>query len=147
MLMETRYTDGDRRLLDVARALHDAAAAKLAFSMGAILFDEWDAEELGLPEDFCGSPACALGHYGVRGDLQDEFVPNAEHSTLDYKHGEGSFGQHICYSDNRMLAYFEVSRDDMELLFGGDGCGDAQTATEAAEFIENFVAQRVAVRT
>lgn len=95
-----------------------------------------------------------MGHYAARGDLQQTFELNKEsgikligqempcgHSTLSWN------GPEIC-------EHFGISVTDATSLFRDSdydddyereipcGCDGATTATEAAEYIENFVAAR-----
>lgn len=82
----------------------------------------------------CGTPACALGHYAHRRDLQQAF-------KLEY-----------CLVTARSTDYGSVSRRAMDhfgitdieycTLFGSNGCGDAQTRDEAVAYIEEFIERK-----
>ena len=80
----------------------------------------------------CGTPACALGHYAARGDLQDEFYLSS--SGCFVAHGGG--GVYM-----RTLEHFGITTDQEDELFGSEGCGCAETPEEAAKYIEQFVVE------
>jgi hypothetical protein len=98
----------------------------------------------------CGTPACAIGHYASRRDLQ-QFL------QLPTRHYETK--ANIYVGPNAMLIgawgatrptdgwgldaqrHFEITEYQVEQLFGYDGCRGAKTANEAAEYIERFVAR------
>lgn len=115
------------RLLNVARALRESPNP-----------DEFD---MGLYAHRCDTPACAWGHYCHRRDLQNEFM-------LD-KHGDPvsvDADDKGCHRDAELFSdmidkHFDLSSTAVVKLFGFYGCGNAQTAIEAAEYIERFVAE------
>jgi len=80
----------------------------------------------------CGTPACALGHYAARGDLQDAF-------RLDNRGFLVHLGDETPYEME--LRHFAIDGDQEDELFSAMGCGDAKTTIEAAEYIERFVAE------
>lgn len=88
----------------------------------------------------CNTPACAWGHYFFRTDLQSEFEPivedDGEISSYARHKPSGLMCTHMSRST---LNHFDIDEDEAEELFGGIGCGDAQTAIQAAEYIERFV--------
>lgn len=122
------------RLLNVAKALRESPNPE-TFSM----------------EFFhrCGTPACALGHYAARADLQ---------STFELREGFGfqlagkPAADTLMFDGEEICEHFGITQEDAYRLFrdsddDGDreipcGCGGAQTAIEAAEWIERFVAAR-----
>jgi hypothetical protein len=121
------------RLLKVARALRESA----------------------VPEDFtmrcfvneCGTPACALGHYAARRDLQRAFRISAEEGTdVDgnpavYYYIRSKDGVYIAH-DVEPVEHFGLDEEQAEELFGGHGCGNAKTPKAAARYIERFVARQ-----
>lgn len=109
-----------QRLLDVATANRDASKARLFFAMCTYGHD-------------CSSPACCLGHYAVRRDLQHKFSLSA-HGNL-----AGSDGVWRDYNSSDVLGHFGITHDESVNLFSGDGCGEAETAFQAAKYIENFL--------
>lgn len=120
-----------RRLLNVARALRESPAPEM-FTMA----------KYGHP---CGTPACAFGHYCARGDLQDEFTLAGFNNSWPH-----AGRVPLMYNDDVVLAHFGITREEAHELFHDDvsdedglvGCGNAQTALEAADYIERFVAAR-----
>lgn len=129
-----------QRLLNIARALRESPE----------------------PEDFtmkryfnqCGTPACALGHYVARTDLQSDFYHGRDGTIRHRVYGI------VWYDDPDIQAHFGINREECMELFAspGDetdeedadgnllvhdgGCGRARTAIEAAEYIEAFVARK-----
>jgi hypothetical protein len=83
----------------------------------------------------CGTPACAIGHYGCRTDLQS--IMALRNGWLEYT--DDHIG--VDYFDERMEEHFGLNQSQMTELFSGSGCGGAKTPTEAAEYIEAFVAR------
>ena len=117
-------------LLNVAKALRESPKPG-RFDMGYYV------------DDTCGTPACALGHYASREDLQNfmrlvkdddgdwtvQYVERvAENNYVDFEHDE------VC-------EHFGISLRQATQLFGPVGCGGAKAANDAAEYIEHFVAQ------
>lgn len=60
----------DRRLLNVARALRESPNPKAFTMLRFVHGDDSFSNTVGSAADWCGTPACALGHYGSRTDLQ-----------------------------------------------------------------------------
>lgn len=109
------------RLLNVARALRESKNP-----------DKFTMSQL---TNACGTPACALGHYAARRDLQDYYYIDAD-------------GEFQCPADDTTgpeedsdALHFGITADQSQELFGSHGCGNAKTAIEAAEYIEAFVAR------
>jgi hypothetical protein len=117
------------RLLNVAKALRESPNPD-DFTM------KWVRNE-------CGTPACALGHYAAREDLQSEF----RLLELDRLASPGvairslQTGDLVAWCDPDVLNHFGIDREQNSLLFSSDGCDVAQTAAEAAEYIERFVSE------
>lgn len=114
------------RLLNVSRALRESPAPE-HFNMSIYVHE-------------CGTPACALGHYGLRQDLQSLLVyaPDKPYGK-DLRSAETR--QLVSYQDYEVLEHFGITYDQSEELFDSDGCGNAQTAIEAAQYLEEFVAR------
>lgn len=74
----------------------------------------------------CGTPACVLGQYSARTDLQDWTSPDDLLRTFKLLNAE---------------KHFEIDTDQWDELFSGDGCGDAKTAAAAGRYIRDFVAR------
>lgn len=123
------------RLLNVARALRDAHAddkLRAEFYMGVEVHEA------------CGTPACALGHYAARSDLQDvwkiEKRPRSGMFRMVFTRPEEHDGEEIAYYDDAaVFNHFGIDEDDHAALFSAEGCDLATTPLEAAEFIENYV--------
>lgn len=109
---------GDR-LLKVARALRESKRPKW-FNMGQYGYD-------------CGSPACALGHYASRRDLQRAFKLMGNNIKAD---GVREF---VAYYEPAVYEHFGITAEESSELFCAHGCGEATTAKQAARYIENFV--------
>lgn len=103
------------------------------------------------PEDFemggyinqCGTPACALGHYACRPDLQRTLgitKSRHEYDTIWLKSLKGR--RTVDYASPTVLKHFGITQDEAEDLFSGNGCDYAETPVEAAKFIEKFVASK-----
>ena len=117
-----------RRLLNVARALREAPdPAK--FSMHAYC------------DNTCGTPACALGHYAARGDLQRLLAIRVDPSDgrklwwMQLRDGDRT----VSHRSEAVLDHFGIDGYETDELFGGDGCGGAWTPKQAARYIERFV--------
>ncbi len=112
-----------RRLLNVARALREDESSD-PFSMNCM-------------SNNCGTPGCALGHYAFRRDLQKtfSFIPHAG-SIIGYR------GYQIKSLDLAVREHFNITANEAYNLFSAEGCGNAQDVITAAEFIENFVADK-----
>lgn len=125
------------RLLNVARALRESPNPE-QFHMSSYGHD-------------CNTPACAIGHYAARPDLQDAFALDT-YGWLIHRDGRP-----CNYFHEEVHAHFDITPEQSSLLFSGDtdgddfdedgepnrvwGCNSARTALEAAEYIENFVAR------
>lgn len=118
-----------KRLLNVAKALRESPTPRRDFSMGSYTAP-------------CGTPACALGHYAMRRDLQKTFrlarlLPDHNKLWLALPNGTT-----IDYFKAPVLEHFGIDRDEAGDLFSTCGCGGARTAAQAARFIERFVARK-----
>lgn len=132
------------RLLNVAKALRESQNPE-AFDMDFYVHgDGWapDSAESGFD---CGTPACALGHYASRTDLQKTFkivkerdlYTEAPKAELCLRDGSGAI-----YQEPEVGAHFGLDVGECEDLFGPLGCGGAKTPKAAAKFIEKFVKNR-----
>ena len=99
------------------------------------------------PEDFtmlrygnpCGTPACALGHYASRRDLQKTFrleIKRRSDVVLDED------GHALWYDHSSIQDHFGIDQAEAEYLFSGGGCGGAETTDQAATYIERFLEDR-----
>lgn len=111
------------RLLNVAKALRESPNPE-RFTMGTYTHP-------------CGTPACALGHYGARRDLQSAFRIDANGTLRALRAGE-PFGFQCLPA---AATHFDLSKEHVDELFETTGCDGAETAVQAAGYIENFVAR------
>jgi len=93
--------------------------------------------------DSCGTPACALGHYASRGDLQKAFKLGDPSGTSSYQFVVlRKWGGFVDYYAGAVLDHFGIEYPEAGELFGGNGCGGAKTVKQAAKYIENFVKRK-----
>lgn len=123
-----------KHLLDVVKALREASGdthLKADFTMKRFI-------------NPCGTPGCALGHYAFREDLQSEFMLRADITCIGAVLYKDVAGPHRLYfSDRRFKQYFGLwNIEEADELFRDDGCGNAKTPLEAADYIESFVARK-----
>jgi len=118
-----------QRLLNVALALRESRNP--------------DQFQMGCYVNGCGTPACAIGHYASRADLQDLFaIRNGDDFVYADSTPDWEYGGLADYDDDRVLEHFGITAYEAEALFGGRGCDYAKTANEAADFIERFVKRK-----
>jgi hypothetical protein len=115
-----------QRLLNVALALRESPAP-----------DRFTMVMWGHP---CGTPACALGHYACRPDLQDTFAlfwqrPNPLLGLLIQ--GKRFITSEIVWG--AIGEHFGITADEVTRLFGLLGCNGAKTPEAAIAYIEQFV--------
>jgi hypothetical protein len=85
----------------------------------------------------CGTPACAFGHYAARTDLQNAFEINRDSSTAYVITSRGDVPDPL-----EIERHFDLNEDDHIDLLGTEGCRNAKTTTEAADYIEAFIARQ-----
>ncbi len=141
-----------KRLLNVAVALRDAAKARKKFSMKKYVFgDHCEVKTVfkdgryisyNREENFCGTPACALGHYAARTDLQRllkisilKDYQGGKYATMDSFGSKSGSG----WGMESVMDHFGIDSREFEELFDPDGCGNAKTPLQAAKYIEKFV--------
>ena len=131
-----------QRLLNVAKALREAPRPE-AFTMQYYI-NPRDERRPEKEDTLCGTPACALGHYAARTDLQDLLeiqVVRAvnqffDRTVMTYR---GIPYSRPCYDSGKVMEHFGLSFRGVSEIFAEDGCEDAHTALGAAEYIERFV--------
>ncbi len=116
-----------QRILNIARALRESPNPH-RFTMTAY--------------SRCRTPACALGHYAFRADLQNKFY-------LGFGEGEGvmSDGRHCIQSglacNSRLIqGHFGINQAEAFRLFNTNGCGNAGNAIAAADYLEKFAREK-----
>lgn len=98
------------------------------------------ALEAAKPENFdmgrfarCGTPACVLGHYASRADLQSEFglegMTILELATCRRPDCDGE----------EIQLHFDITGEQACELFDVEGCDDAKTPAEAIAYIRKFI--------
>ncbi len=114
-----------QRLLDVATALRTASPAKKkGFNMG-----DWCCPRT-------GAPLCAIGFYADSGLSTRFSIVRGYLSRRYHLSGPEPF-----VGGNGDRKYFGVG-DDWRALFGTAGCGGAETALQAAKYIENYLDEK-----
>lgn len=131
-----------KRLLNVARALDESKEPK-KFSMETYLNDDGDR----VSNRWCGTPACALGHYAVRKDLQKFLRPgiNREYNVPCLRYARS--GRETGWDLPGVQRHFGISYEEAEELFDFSGCGYASTPKEASRYIKRFVAKKLKEQT
>ena len=110
------------RLLNVARALRESQKP-----------ESFDMSRYG---HNCKTPACALGHYAHRDDLQGLFGLTQK-GYLILRESKSL----VEFDDAPAVDHFGINGEEALELFGADdGCGGANSVDEAADYIEAFVA-------
>lgn len=118
------------RLLNVARALREDPDPS-NFSMRTF--------------GKCRTPACALGHYASRRDLQQAFYLRRD-GWLGMKDSSGKRGREARGIDDPFVhEHFGINHAESDDLFGRSGCGGALAPFQAADYIEAFVASKYPV--
>lgn len=97
----------------------------------------------------CGTPACVLGHYAARRDLQKtfKFIPDPLCAQFAARRPRASDQGALRRNDERMISFgdpavqrhFGLSQSQCAELFSDVGCGGAETGKQAAKYIRNFV--------
>lgn len=152
-----------KRLLNVAQILREANATsqKKLFTMEKFLYgeqsnifrlrdDNSNPKYCNIEEEFCGTPACALGHYAARPDrqrlLKIVFLKRHDgvrYADLAFTNDARQFSD-VGFADKRFSDHFGLNYHEMEKLFGWGGCGGgATTPLRAAKYIERFVKQKM----
>ncbi len=136
-----------KRLLNVAKALRESQVPK-AFTMSCFVnTEDYLGDRFGsVPEGFCGTPGCALGHYGARPDLQKlmEIKVYADNDAcLVYKRQDPGEEYDVSQEDRRVQDHFGIDLQESHELFDFDGCGEAKTPKAAAQYIERFVKHKM----
>lgn len=121
-----------KRLRTVAAALDEADAIpffRKTFTMRVWGFG-FNHERQNVPD--CGTPACAMGHYAARTDLQRGFKLDSDGDVATTGHLKGY------RVDFAMRMHFGIDVNQHEKLFGHDGCNRAKRPKAAASYIRKF---------
>ncbi len=133
-----------KRLLNVAKALRESERPEF-FTMGRFGFLPFErivnsCKAVGTYAPECGTPACALGHYAARKDLQKTFTLSGNRCNAAKLAPDGSGRVGVAEK------HFGISYREYLELFDSGGCGRAQTPKTAALYIERFVARKIKER-
>lgn len=82
----------------------------------------------------CGTPACALGNYAFRTDLQEDF--RMQYGLFIAK------GPSLLYVREAVCEHFNITEGEYEELFTMNGCDDARTPARAIAYIEAFIERK-----
>jgi len=131
-------------LLNVATALRDSLQPE-KFTMNRFANFRWDKffsrfdKHTDVKDErviaACGSPACALGHYAARNDLQNTFYLDYDTNAIR----SIRFNRPLQLNGHLVRREFGISCMEAEELFGGIGCDNALSPNAAANYIENFL--------
>lgn len=112
------------------------------FTMETYVHNEWHIAREHLPMEWCGTPACLLGNFGARSDLQPLLCIKSgelewcQSSEKEYNDMEFMY---VRYSDPRLLEYFDITEDEAADLLGPEGCDGAKTRDEALDYVESMM--------
>lgn len=121
-----------QRLLNAALAVEEYDHSTDRNSAGMISMSAYQKE--------CGSPACVLGHYAYREDLQDVFRINGQYCLLD-KQENFTLG----YDYPQVCEHFGLTPREARMLFSSHGCGvegGVAKPQTVVNYIRNFVARK-----
>jgi hypothetical protein len=88
----------------------------------------------------CGTPGCLLGEYAAS-NLQNVFTLGSIPEAAFMSKATGAV---IPCTGKEVLDHFGINADEAHELFGIDGCNNATTNLEAADYVENFVREKEA---
>lgn len=83
-------------------------------------------------------PCCPWGHYAMRRDLQTEFELLPSGFACSTRTGNSK----IRYDDPLVQEHFGISQRETGELFGWNGCNNAKTPEEAAQYFEKFILRK-----
>ena len=156
---------GLRRLERAATILEEAHKRYSKLQKGAEIIDAPKINDYveqynqSLLANDCGTPACALGHYGFN-------TPKRWGYSYSLEEDPNCPGTFLAYGVLRPAEYFRKTLEDPVTgkfltlvfsqaahefgltaaetleLFDADGCGNAQTAKDAAKYIRQFVKKK-----
>lgn len=86
----------------------------------------------------CGAPACCLGHYAARRDVQQTFK-----LTPRGNFAQASNRRSLRHDAAIVQDHFGIRGGEASHLFSATGCGGALTTTDAANYIEKFLKEKL----
>jgi hypothetical protein len=88
----------------------------------------------------CGTPACLLGNYALREDLQNAFVADAETATNMGRIFDAGSGLRVWCNDPSVCDHFGITEEQADRLFAANGCNNAGTDHDKAiAYVEHFM--------
>jgi hypothetical protein len=129
-----------RNLKKLPRVLRDESARRQKLGDRRMLGDVFRMREFGSLE--CGTPACVLGTYASREDVQKAFRLRKSRGSGVLNICNSRNNRCIGFGDPEVLEHFGIEEDEAEELFGAYGCDDAKSEESAASYIERFIADR-----
>lgn len=122
------------RFSNAIRALQESPAPH-KFKMDTYGYPSNPESPLPREQNECGTPACVLGQYAFRTDLQSAFqLKDGDLSAAD--------GQPIHYTSPEIREHFGITYSEAWFLFYQGGCGGAVTPAQAIKYMRDFVAQK-----
>jgi len=85
----------------------------------------------------CGSPACVLGYFASRGDLQRKFKLTKHSVSLR------DTDEPVDFYDEEVCGYFGITYTQAESLFGCEGANEFATPAQMRRRIRKFIDKNV----
>lgn len=124
-----------QRFNNMIRALEESPAPH-RFTMGAYGHEARANSPLPRDQNPCGTPACVLGHYAYRTDLQSIFwLDNG--SLMEVGGEEG-----VDLNAPTVLEHFGITEKEAYQIFSHVGCDRAVTAPQAVKYLRAFMARK-----
>jgi len=90
----------------------------------------------------CRTPACALGHYAFRTDLQDKFYLGEGLGLGPVLHGRQCIQSGLSCNSTEIQEHFGLNASEAYCLFNTSGCDNAGNAIAAADYLEKFAREK-----
>jgi hypothetical protein len=87
----------------------------------------------------CGTPACVLGHFAARKDLQKKFKFNHKGDAFSAAVLLVKGGTAVYHEDDEVLEYFGITPAQSEYLFGCEGKNEHATPAQMRRQIRKFI--------
>ncbi len=131
-----------KNLKKLPKVLREEAARRYALGDKRKVGDAFDMENYG--NEVCGTPACVLGTYAYRKDVQSAFCLRRDRVYGDIGVFVKGASECVSYDSEVVQKHFGIDYDEADVLFGSEGCDSAQNEEDAARFIEQFIADKEA---
>jgi hypothetical protein len=113
------------------------------FTMETYVHNDWQCTRSDLPMEWCGTPACLLGNFAARTDLQPLMcVVDDSLAWVEPIPDDALTNGWLRYCDERICKFFDITEDEAAALFSVDGCDKATTRDAALAYVEDFMAER-----